>query len=214
MGKDAPHVRHLSGGGGSCDNLCHFDDVAARRVERCRTSDDDYAAERQFVCRFMPFHSAAGGDCHSRFTDDSRNESATVETDVASALSTWPVDERHAAVRVVELTLIFIIQLAMITVCDFVILPSELVARVVLTMLPWFLAGYVAYLFVAAICLEGTRTMKTVLSLVGIAVLFLFYLQPAMEAYNAMILPLIVFIAVLPLLSVGSVIRFKEGLYD
>ncbi len=114
----------------------------------------------------------------------------------------------------VELLVIFVVQALIIAVFDAGILPVELVKRVMLTTLPWYFAGFTAYLFVTAICLEGTWRRRKVLSLLGIAVLMIYFLQPALEAYNGMMPIVIVSTLLLTVLSFGSVIRFKEGRQD
>lgn len=113
-----------------------------------------------------------------------------------------------------ELLLIFISQITLLVIYDFTILPSELVWRVALTALPWYFAGFTAYLFVTAICLEGTWRMRIVLALLGIASMMIYFLQPALEAYNDMVVIMFIFTILLTLLSFGSVIRFKEGRQD
>jgi len=104
---------------------------------------------------------------------------------------------------------------AIIAIYDSSILPDELVGRVMLTMLPWFMSGIIAYLFVSAICLEGTWAMRVILGLIGVAVLMTMFLRPeAMAAYNSMILTLVILVLIAASLSFGSVSRFKEGLQD
>ena len=53
--------------------------------------------------------------------------------------------------------------------------------------------------------------MRVLLALIGTGVLMMFFLQQAPEAYNGILLLMVVFIGVLVFLSLGSVIRFKEG---
>lgn len=113
-----------------------------------------------------------------------------------------------------ELLVIFILQVLLISVCYAVLMPSEMVWRVMLTALPWYLAGFAAYLFATAVCLEGTRRRRIVIGLLGIAMLMICFLQPTPEAYNGMIPLMIVTVLLLSLLSFGSVIRFKEGRQD
>lgn len=113
-----------------------------------------------------------------------------------------------------ELLIIYLVQMCIIAVYDFTILPVELVGRVTLTSLPWFFAGFTAYLFTSAICLEGTVRRRVVLALLGAAVLTIFFVQPAPEAYNNMIPLMIVAVAAFVILSYGSVARFKEGRQD
>lgn len=118
------------------------------------------------------------------------------------------------ATGVAELLTVFLLQIAVITVRYSLLLPAELVWRVVLTALPWYFAGFTAYLFVTAICLEGTRLMRVILGLLGVASLMIYYLQSAPESYNGMIIMSVVFICLIAILSFGSVIRFKEGRQD
>lgn len=118
------------------------------------------------------------------------------------------------ATGLVEVLIIFAVQLLMLVVYDSTILVPELVGRMALTSLPWYFAGFTAYLFVASVCLEGTWYMRVILSLLAIAVFMMYFLQDSPEAYNGMILVMIVFVGILTLFSFGSVIRFKEGRQD
>lgn len=113
---------------------------------------------------------------------------------------------------VVELLLIFAIQSAMIAIYYQTLIPGELVIRVMLTAMPWYFAGFMAYLFSAAICLEGAWVRRSVLVLLGISAVIVCYLQPAPEAYNGMATLMLVFTVLLSLLVAGSVVRFKEGI--
>lgn len=116
---------------------------------------------------------------------------------------------------IMELIVIFLLQAFAIAIYDVTILPGGLVGRVLLTMLPWYLAGLCAYLFVSAVCLEGTWYTRVILSLLGIATIMVMFMQPGvMAAYNNMIIPIIVLIVTLTVLSFGSIARFKEGLQD
>ncbi|MCM1451616.1 MAG: hypothetical protein NC102_05120 [Clostridium sp.] len=114
-------------------------------------------------------------------------------------------------VGLVELFVIYALQCVSIAVFYSKIIPASLVWRVVLTSLPWYFAGFIAYLFTAAVCLEGTWLRRAVLALLGICAVMICYLQPAPEAYNGMMWLIIVFAFVLALLPLGSVLRFKEG---
>ncbi|MCM1077256.1 MAG: hypothetical protein NC411_07850 [Bacteroides sp.] len=113
-----------------------------------------------------------------------------------------------------ELLVIFLVQALIIAVYDLNIMPVEMVSRVMLTTVPWFLAGFTAYLFVTSICLEHTWLRRIIIALLGVAVLMIFFLQASPEAYNGMILIMIAFIILLTALTFGSVIRFKEGRQD
>lgn len=118
------------------------------------------------------------------------------------------------ATGVSELLIIFALQTAVVAVRYSFLLPAELVWRVMLTSLPWYLAGFAAYFFVTSICLEGTWRRRIIIGLLGVAALMIFFLQPAPEAYNGMSLLLVIVVILLSILSFGSVIRFKEGRQD
>ncbi|MDE6078659.1 MAG: hypothetical protein K2G35_01195 [Duncaniella sp.] len=119
------------------------------------------------------------------------------------------------ATGLLELLVIYLLQMGAVLIYDATILQPELVGRVFLTMLPWYLAGFTGYLFVTAICLEGTWYMRILLGLVGVAVLLVMFLQPnVMAAYNYMLVTIIAFIGIVTVFSFGSIARFKEGHQD
>lgn len=110
-----------------------------------------------------------------------------------------------------EVMSVFIIQLGIIVIYDSTVLPGELVSRVALTTMPWYLAGLASYLLVSAICLEGVWLRRIILVLISISFMMVLFLHPAPEAYNNFILIIFIFTLLLSILSFGSVIRFKEG---
>ena len=118
------------------------------------------------------------------------------------------------AAGLVELLVVFVLQAAVLAVYDFTVMPSEMVWRVMLTAVPWYLAGFTAYLFTTAICLEGTWARRIILGLIAIGTLMIFFLQPAPEAYNGMVVTMLIAILLFTILSFGSVTRFKEGRQD
>ncbi len=111
----------------------------------------------------------------------------------------------------VELTVIYCCIIATVFCYESTILPHELVSRGMLTSLPWFFAGYIAYLFATSVCLEGTWRERILLSLIGIGVLTVMFMQDAPEAYNSMIVAVIVLMVAIIALTYRSVYRFKEG---
>lgn len=114
----------------------------------------------------------------------------------------------------VELFVVFLVQALIIFVYDASIMPFEMSCRVMLTTLPWYFAGFAAYLFVSSICLEGTWRRRIILSLLAVSVLMIFFLQPVPEAYNGVIWLMVLLVFSLTLFSFGSVVRFKEGRQD
>lgn len=94
------------------------------------------------------------------------------------------------------------------------IFPVELTSRILLSSLPWFLAGYAAYYFAAWITLEPTWKRRVLDMLVAAFTLYAYFLAPAPEAYNAFLPYLAVFTFALLSLSWLSVMRFKQGCQD
>lgn len=113
-----------------------------------------------------------------------------------------------------ELLVIFGLQAAAIAIYDSTIFAPELVARVMLTALPWYFAGLCAYLLATAICLEGTWARRILLALVGAACLMTFFTATSLEAYNGAVWLMAALCAAIALLPFGSIIRFKEGRQD
>lgn len=118
------------------------------------------------------------------------------------------------AVGLIEVVAIFVIQAAIIGGYYSTIVVPELTSRVLLTSLPWYLAGINAYLLVTAICLEGTWRMRVILGLVATGILAIYFMQSAPEAYNGMIALAVIFILLTISLTYRSVYRFKEGHQD
>lgn len=94
------------------------------------------------------------------------------------------------------------------------ILAHELYTRVLLTALPWHLAGIAAYLLFSWICLEPTWKRRVLYLVMTLLLLRIFFLAPAPEAYNAFMPWLVLFSLCLISLSWLSVARFKEGKQD
>lgn len=110
--------------------------------------------------------------------------------------------------------LVFALQFMTIILYYSGIIAPEMTWRVALSMLPWYIAGLTAYCFTCAVCLEGRRMRRVVLGLCGFALVSVFYFQDSPEAYNGMLLWAIFAALLLPLLSIVSVNRFKQGLTD
>ena len=90
----------------------------------------------------------------------------------------------------------------------------ELVARILRTMAVWYLAGWAAYLFTAAICLEPTWKMRALEVLVAAGLFVLLFKSPIPEAYNGFFPFLLVYVLLSVSLLYYGVARFKEGKQD
>lgn len=114
----------------------------------------------------------------------------------------------------VECVAIFLLQAVAIAVYYRSVVTSEMTWHVMLTTLPWYLAGLNTYLFTAAVCLEGRWRRRVAVGLVGVGVVSVYYMQSVPQAYNGMLFGAVLFTLLLMLLSINSVNRFKEGLID
>lgn len=109
---------------------------------------------------------------------------------------------------------IFILNYAVLAPFLYSIFPVELYSRMLLTALPWYLAGLAGYLLISWVVLEPTWRRRLVNIVISILVLSI-YMQPSTpEAYNDFLLPLAIFTLFLISLSWLSVIRFKIGKQD
>lgn len=113
-----------------------------------------------------------------------------------------------------ELTVVFLLQFVAIWIFYDRIIAPEMTWHVLLTSLPWYLAGYTAYFFSTAVCLEGKWKRRILLALIGAGVITLYYLQPAPGAYNGFLPVALIVTLILAVLSYGSIVRFKQGLID
>lgn len=114
----------------------------------------------------------------------------------------------------VELLVMFLVQALIIGIYYRMLVTSEMTWHVMLTTIPWYIAGLDAYLFTAAVCLEGRWRRRVLLALVAVGVLAIYFMQSVPQAYNGMLVGATVFTLLIVLLSLLSVDRFKEGLID
>ncbi|MDE7406832.1 MAG: hypothetical protein K2M76_00305, partial [Muribaculaceae bacterium] len=111
-----------------------------------------------------------------------------------------------------ELILIFMVQCLMIGVYYTKITQPELTWRVLLTMIPWYIAGLNAYIYSTAAYIERSWRQRIVLGCIGISILCFYYAQPAPEAYNNVLAGCLIVTGLSVLCFFNSIIRFKEGL--
>ena len=94
------------------------------------------------------------------------------------------------------------------------ILAEELYTRVLISALPWYLAGLCSYLLVAWICFEPTWKMRIFNLIVSAMILRVFFLSEDPEAYRDFLLPLTVYTLLTLCFSWNSIHRFKCGKQD
>ena len=115
---------------------------------------------------------------------------------------------------VLVLTLLFALQTGVLALVLRRWFVSELVARMLLTSVPWLTAGYAAYLWVAALCLEPSWRARIVLLLLLSALLRILFLSNIPESYNPFLPGLVAYVCGGVLLLYRGVARFKEGIQD
>ena len=91
-------------------------------------------------------------------------------------------------------------------------LVSDIVWRILFSLLTWYCAGLCAYIWAGAIILEPAWRMRIFETVLMLAILSTFFLSSQMMGYNCGLLPLAIVttIAALPLIHY-SVRRFKDG---
>lgn len=114
----------------------------------------------------------------------------------------------------VGIGIIFLWQYILLFVYLYPILAPELVNRILLTALPWFLAGITAYLFTVWICIEPTWKRRIINMLIVAGILRIFFLSDSPQAYDSMLLILILFIFCILYFPWLSVKRFTAGKQD
>lgn len=94
------------------------------------------------------------------------------------------------------------------------VLASELKAHILLTALPWYLAGVSGYLLVSWICLEPTWKYRVFNLVIAVLLLRIFFLSSTPEAYNRFLPWLALYTLLTASFSWLSILRFKAGKQD
>ena len=115
---------------------------------------------------------------------------------------------------VIQLLVIFLVQYIVLWIYLKQIIAAELVSRILLTASVWYIGGLALYLLTAWICLEPTWKIRIINLLLTAGIIRILFLQDTPEAYNGFLLSLIIFTLLCTVLSLRSVIRFKEGCQD
>lgn len=90
----------------------------------------------------------------------------------------------------------------------------ELKEHILLTALPWYLAGISGYLLVSWICLEPSWKRRVLNLVISTLILRVFFLSSTPEAYNPFLPWLIVYTLCIASFSWLSIVRFKVGKQD
>ncbi len=109
------------------------------------------------------------------------------------------------------LTIVYLLQLIALLVFSGINFPYEFTINALLTIAPWYIAGFITYLFVAAICLEPVWMRRILITLLAIALIYLFFLSDVPAAYQSVNYLLVVALVMVFPFGFYSVQRFKEG---
>lgn len=94
------------------------------------------------------------------------------------------------------------------------VMAPELWQHILLSTLPWYLAGVAAYLLTAWVALEPTWRRRLVDGVMALLLLRIYFLAPAPEAYNSFLPLLTLLTASYALFSLLSLTRFRDGRQD
>ncbi|MDH6535134.1 hypothetical protein D0T51_10605 [Parabacteroides sp. 52] len=94
------------------------------------------------------------------------------------------------------------------------VLAPEMTKHILMTALPWYLAGLTGYLLVSWVCLEPAWKRRVINLAISVFVLKIFYMSSTPEAYNSFIPWLFMYTVMATSLSWLSVLRFKIGKQD
>lgn len=93
-------------------------------------------------------------------------------------------------------------------------LPPELYKRILLTALPWYIAGFIAYLLGAWCVLEPTWKRRVAYIAIAVAITSTCFLSTTPEVYNRMAWLLVIYAILCFFLPMLSVQRFIDGKQD
>lgn len=126
----------------------------------------------------------------------------------------WKMILLMSGIGLGALALLFIVQTAVLWGYFHALLAPELVARILLTALPWYLAGLTLYLLTAWICLEPTWKRRLANLLIAVGVCRIFFLSDTPQAYDGMLSWLALLLVCSLFFPLLSVYRFKQGCQD
>lgn len=91
------------------------------------------------------------------------------------------------------------------------VFPTEITSATILTIIPWFLASFISYYFVAAIMIEPLWVRRIIISIVAFILVNPLLLGTGYGAYQLILLPLFTIVLAFTGLHILSGLRFKRG---
>lgn len=92
--------------------------------------------------------------------------------------------------------------------------PHELTGRIIMTMIPWYLAGFAGYLWTSGLVTEPTWSARVLILLLLAGFVRLAFISTVPESYNGFLPLMTVFVLCGQLILFHSIARFREGLQD
>ncbi len=109
------------------------------------------------------------------------------------------------------LLLLFLPLVLILFVGSSVVFPSEIVNAMLLTIFPWFLAGFISYFFVSSIMIEPAWGRRLVLTVVGFFLANQFLIGVGYGSFQKVILFLFIITLLYNYVHMLSGLRFKRG---
>ncbi|MBN1404133.1 MAG: hypothetical protein JW942_06685 [Opitutales bacterium] len=118
----------------------------------------------------------------------------------------------HLGVGLLLMALLFIPALLPMYAVAVAYFPPEFIGGMLTTSTPWILAGIAAYMFTAALLLEGRWFARIVLAIIAAASLRLFFQEILYSAYERILPVLIAWTALTFFIPLLSSQRFRKGI--
>lgn len=106
---------------------------------------------------------------------------------------------------------IFFVFLFLFAGFSLVYFPVQLVTDSILSLIPWFLAGFSAYFFIALIVLEPAWKYRFCYTIIGVFFLTIFFKSPVTAAYEPVNSELLILTAFQSVALLFSAYRFRKG---
>ncbi|MBR1630951.1 MAG: hypothetical protein IJ680_03765 [Paludibacteraceae bacterium] len=111
----------------------------------------------------------------------------------------------------VMLLVLYVLSVLLMSVWLHAVFASEIVMHILLTTLTWYVAGLLAYQLTAWICLEPTWKRRAWSIVVAAALLRMCFMTDKPEAYNGMLVVLLLLALICTTWPFISIQRFREG---
>jgi hypothetical protein len=112
---------------------------------------------------------------------------------------------------VVCLVLSYMLLLGVFITLSSIYFPSQMVFDSIVTIIPWFLAGVVAYFFVALIVLEPVWMYRLLYAMVAVSFVNIYIKSPVIAAYGPAITGLLVLTILMSIALLFPAYRFRKG---